>query len=377
MSAADVQGRQWFQEKVKAAGLEFRQDGAGNLSAVLTADAPQAPTLLAGSHLDTVRNGGRYDGALGVLSALEAIQTIKEAGLDLSVHLEAISFTDEEGSILGLFGSQALTGQLTAGHLEKPRGGLPALQAGMKRLGLTNKSILSAQRPPGSLCGFIEIHVEQGTRLETAGLDVGIVTGIVGIRSAWLRFGGQAAHAGTQPMVDRADALWGATEFIQQARTLVMEKFSPGVMNCGLLDVSPSAFNIVPAEVNLALEFRHGTEAQLDEMASALFGLAEEMAQKYRLTLEIDQADHCQAAPSSEKVMIAIEQAVADLGLKGQRLMSFAGHDAQSLSTITPTAMIFVPSVKGVSHAPTELTYEQDIINGANVLLGALLKLVY
>lgn len=375
MSPADVEGREWFRARVEAAGLEFRQDGAGNLSAVLPADDPTAPTLLAGSHLDTVPNGGRFDGALGVLSALEALRTIRETGLNLPVHLEAISFTDEEGAVVGLLGSQAVAGQLTADDLEQPRGGREALEAGMQRLGITRDSIPAARRDPKDLVTFVELHIEQGTRLEESGIDIGVVTSIVGIRSHWLRFVGQAAHAGTTPMDKRADALWGTTAFAQRARDLVMTRFSPGVMNCGQVHVQPGAFNIVPAEARLALEFRHGTEAQLDEVEDALLGLAEEVAREHHLTLETEPASGCASAPMDEHVMKAIERAAAKLGLSHTRLMSFAGHDAQAMSAIAPSAMLFVPSVAGISHNPGEFTREEDVVNGANTLLQSLLEI--
>lgn len=375
MSPADVEGREWFRAKVEAAGLEFRKDGAGNLSAILPSGDPSAPTLLAGSHLDTVPNGGRFDGALGTLAALEALRTIHEAGLDLPVHLEAISFTDEEGAVVGLLGSQAVAGQLSSEDLEQPRGGRDTLEAGMQRLGITRESILNARRDPGDLVAFVELHIEQGTRLEEAGIDIGVVTAIVGIRSYWLRFEGQAAHAGTMPMDKRADAMWGATDFVQRARDLVMSRFSPGVMNCGQVHVQPGAFNIVPAEVRLALEFRHGTEDQLDEMEKALLELAEEAAPEYHLTLETEPSSECISAPMDEHAMGAIERAAAKLGLTHTRLMSFAGHDTQAISTITPSAMLFVPSIDGISHNPREFTHDEDVVNGANTVLHTLLEL--
>jgi N-carbamoyl-L-amino-acid hydrolase len=376
MSPADLQARAWFRARVEAAGLQFRQDGAGNLSAILPADDPDAPTLLVGSHLDSVPNGGCFDGALGVLAALESLRTIKEAGLRLPVHVEAISFTDEEGAVLGLLGSQAVAGQLTPEHLDQARGGQEQLEAGLQRLGITRESILAARRDPAKLVAFVELHIEQGTRLEEAGIDIGVVTSIVGIRSHWLRFVGQAAHAGTTPMHRRADALWGATAFVQRARDLVTTRFSPGVMNCGQLHVQPGAFNIVPAEVRLALEFRHGTEPQLDEMESALLGLAEEIAPEYGLTLQTEPADRCVSAPMDEGMMQAIERAATKLGLSHTRLVSFAGHDTLAMSAITPSAMLFVPSVAGISHNPREFTRPEDVVNGTNTLLHTLLEMV-
>lgn len=374
-SAEDVAGRMWFKGQVEAAGLAYAQDGAGNQSAVWRCANPAAPTLLIGSHLDTVPNGGRYDGALGVLAALEVVRTIREAGLALPVHLEAINFTDEEGTILGEFGSLALTGQLTSDKLSTPRGGREALIRGMNMLGIDFLSTKEARRKPASLAGFVELHIEQGSRLEQAGTAVGVVTGIVGIRSFWLTFVGEAAHAGTRPLDDRRDALWGTADFIQQARHMVRDRFHPGVINFGQISAAPGAFNIVPAEVQLALEFRHGTEGQLNEMEVYLLSLAEQVARSHNLTVRIDPVSSCTAAPSDEQVVQAIEQAAEQLGLSHQRLMSFAGHDTQTLSAITPSAMIFVPCVAGISHNPRELCLEQDCVNGANVLLHTVLRL--
>ncbi len=375
LSAADVEGRAWFYHRVAEAGLLFRQDGAGNLSAVLPAGDPGAKTLLIGSHLDTVPNGGPYDGALGTLAALEVLRTVKQVGLSLPVTLEAISFTDEEGTITGLMGSAALTGRLSEKDLREARGGAAALDAGLTRIGSDRARVLSARRNPDSLAGFVEVHIEQGSRLEEAGIAIGVVEAIVGIRSMWLHFHGRAAHAGTMPMDRRADALWGASAFVQQARDLVMARFSPGVMNCGRIQAGPGAFNIVPGLVDLAVEFRHGSEAMLDEMQAVLIELAQTIATENRLTVAVELATEGVAAPMNEGVMAAIEGAADSLGLSHTRLVSFAGHDTQALSAVTPAAMFFVPSVDGISHNPKEFTHPHDLINGANVLLHTVLGL--
>lgn len=375
MSEVDLAGRAWFQAQAEAEGFTFGQDGVGNLSAVLPASQGDAKTLLIGSHLDTVPNGGRYDGALGVLSALEVLRTIRDAGVTLPFHLEAISFTDEEGSVFALLGSSGLAGQLTLEYLHESRGGEERMREGMARLGLSYDSILGAARNPESLVGYLEVHPEQGKRLEHTKIDIGIVTSIVGIRSLWIGFAGAAAHAGTQPMDERRDALWGASTFVLRARQLVMERFTPGVMNCGKLEVSPSAFNIVPERVELALEFRHGTEDALDEMEDALRKLAHEVAETFELKLAIVQAGRYEPALMEEQFIAAIEAASDEVGLSHIRLMSFAGHDAQSTSKLMPSAMFFVPSVDGISHNPKEYTHDHDVVNGANVLLHTVLKL--
>ncbi len=375
LSAPDVEARAWFRAQIEAAGLHDKEDGAGNLSALLPCDTPDAQTVLFGSHLDSVPHGGRFDGALGSLAALEVLRTVKEAGLHLPVHLEAVAFTDEEGAHISLMGSRAIAGDLSAEELAHPHSSAAAFDAGLLRAGLTREGILSARRDPASLAGYVELHIEQGTRLEEASTDIGVVTAIVGIRSWWLRFNGQAAHAGTMPLPKRQDALWGAADFILQAKELVMKQFAPGTVNCGMIEAAPGAFNIVPGEVRLSLEFRHGDLATLDAMQAALLPLAESVAHKYGLSVEIQPASHTAPALMDEAVVQAIKGAADALGLSHTRLLSFAGHDAQAVRLIAPGAMLFVPSVAGISHNPHEFTRNKDVVNGANVLLHAVLAL--
>lgn len=375
MSVEDVEARLWFRHQSDSAGLRVHQDGAGNLSAILPSSLPDAKTLLVGSHLDTVPNGGRFDGALGVVAALEVARTLREANIELPFHLEVINFTDEEGTVLGLLGSRALTGQISAEDLQHPRCDTHTMTQGMQRLGISPETILSSKRVPESLVAFIEVHIEQGTRLEQSSTDIGLVTSIVGIRSHWLNFVGLAAHAGTMPMQKRADALWGASAFVQQARTLVMEKFTPGVVNVGQVHVIPGAFNIVPAEARLALEFRHGTESQMDTMEKEILTLAKTVANDYSLSLSIESANQVVAASLDNRVIHAIERAAQNLELKNMRLLSFAGHDTQAMSSLIPSAMFFVPSVEGISHHPQEYTHPKDCVNAGNVLLHSVLEL--
>lgn len=374
MSETDVEARGWFRQRCATAGLEVRQDGAANLSAILPTTKADAQTLLIGSHLDTVPNGGRFDGALGVIAALEVARTIQESQIDLPFHLEVISFTDEEGSIFGLLGSRALTGQITLEDLKHPRCDTQTMTDGMLRLGITSDSILSAGRDTESFIAFIEVHIEQGTRLEESNIDVGVVTSIVGIRSFWLTFLGQAAHAGTMPMKRRADALWGASSFIQQVKMLVMETYTPGVVNIGYVDVEPGAFNIVPARVKLSLEFRHGTEIQLDEMQKEILALADRTAAENQLSLLAEPTTQVIASSMNEHIVQAIVYAAQELQLTHKHLISFAAHDTQAISKITPAAMFFVPSVGGLSHHPQELTHSQDCVNAGNVLLRTVLN---
>ncbi len=370
MSENDVLGRAWFRQQVEADDLEFHADGAGNLSAILAVGAQE--TILIGSHLDTVPNGGRFDGALGVLSALEVLRTLKETGFRLAFNVEAISFTDEEGGVFNMLGSRALCGVLTATELAGVANP-PQFEAGLKRLDITPQSILGAARD--DIRAFVEVHIEQGSRLEEQNLAIGIVPSIVGIRKFQLDFLGEAAHAGTTPMDKRRDALWGAMDFIRQGRRLVMDRFAPGVMTVGELHIPSAASNIVPGHVTISLEFRHGTVAQLDAMEAALLRLAKVSATQYQLDLSTSRIYQIAPAAMSDLVMSALKSAAVDLGLSHTTLLSFAGHDTQTMAKRVPSGMFFVPSVDGISHNPREFTRPSDIENAANVLLHAVLRL--
>lgn len=377
-SESHLVARQWFHEEVERAGLEFHTDGAGNHSAllpVIASGAKQFPTLLLGSHLDSVPNGGRFDGALGVIAALEVLRTIKENEIRLKVNLEAIDFTDEEGTLVGLLGSAALAGKLDQKDLESPRGGHENLVEGMKRAGLSDESMLSAARLKELLAGYLELHIEQGKRLERAGTDIGIVSAIVGIWSYRLSFIGRADHAGTTTMDDRLDASLGASAFTLAARELVMREFPNCVVNLGKMEFTPGAFNIIPAQVDVSLEFRSPDEEEFKKLDAELLSLAKAEATRYGLELKNQFLGRHSPSIMSDVVQNAYTGACDDLGLSHVSLTSGAGHDGQSLADLCPVGMIFVPSVDGASHSPREFTKWEDCVNGANVLLQAALKL--
>ncbi|HKY54238.1 MAG TPA: Zn-dependent hydrolase [Anaerolineales bacterium] len=391
-SEAHLAARKWFRDEIQRSGLEFWTDGAGNHSAVLpviasgakqslghkseiASDSVLAMTLLIGSHLDSVPNGGRFDGALGVMAALEVLKTVKENGIKLKANLEAIDFTDEEGTLVGLLGSAALAGHLKAEYLSAPRGGRENLVEGMKHAGLSEESMLSSARPKESLAGYLELHIEQGKRLERASINIGIVSAIVGIRSYRLSFIGRADHAGTSTMDDRLDASLGASAFTLAAREIVMNDFPNCVVNIGNMEFAPGAFNIVPARVDVSLEFRSPDEEEFKQLDTVLIDRAKAKAQRFGLRLNIEDLGKHSPSPMSEVAQRAFTEACDDLGLTHVPLTSGAGHDAQSLADVCPVGMIFVPSVDGASHSPREFTKWEDCVNGANVLLHAALKL--
>jgi beta-ureidopropionase / N-carbamoyl-L-amino-acid hydrolase len=367
---AHLDARRWLLERAEAAGLETRVDAAGNHSAVLPANGP---TLLLGSHLDSVPDGGRYDGALGVVAALHVLLALQDH--DLPLTLEAIDFTDEEGTLVGLLGSEALTGALNDEVLRNPRGGREALLAGLERAGLHEERLHDARRDPATLAGYVELHIEQGPRLERAGAQIGIVTGIVGARSFTLDFRGDAGHAGTTPMDARRDAGLAAAAFATAANALVLRDFPDCVATVGDMRFHPGAFNIVPGSVRVSLEFRSLEVSQLDALEASLLGEARAAAERHALGVDVAPVGHWEPTPLDAGVRDAIESAAENLGLIALELPSGAGHDAQALAGITPSGMVFVPSAGGVSHNPSEHTNWQDCVNGANTLLHTALEL--
>jgi N-carbamoyl-L-amino-acid hydrolase len=371
-SDAHLAARAWFLDRARHAGLRTAIDAAGNHSAILGAGER---TLLLGSHLDTVPNGGRFDGALGVIAALNVVLAVAAAGRRVPVALEAIDFTDEDGTLVGLLGSRALTGTLTREMLRAPRGGRDALLAGLEQAGLREEALAGARRDPATLAGYLELHIEQGPVLERAGVQIGVVTAIVGSRSFWLRFRGAAGHAGTTPMGERRDAGLAAAAFALGASELVTRDFAGAVATVGELRMVPGAFNVIPGFAEAALECRAADDATLDRLEGALLACARDEAAARDVTLEVEPVGRWASTPLDAGVCEAIDRAAARLALRAQRMTSGAGHDAQALAGVTPAGMVFVPSVGGISHDPRELTSWQDCANGADVLLGAALDL--
>ena len=374
-SEAHLAARAWFRDLTRESGLEFRVDEAGNHSAYLPCGPEDGPTLLLGSHLDSVPYGGRFDGALGVLSALEVLVVVKEAGISLPINLEAIDFTDEEGTHIGLLGSSALAGKLSHSDLEHPRGGKVAFIEGLNRAGLTKDGLLNAARHQGSLAGFVEVHIEQGMRLIDANAEIGVVTSIVGIGSSILTFIGRSDHAGTTSMEDRLDAAQGASAFILVIRDILHESFPHCVANVGKIDLMPGAFNIVPAEAILRLEYRAPEAHTLRILGQALLEGARFEANRFGLGLEVEDLGEYPPSLMHDEVRSAITNAADTLSLNHIPLTSMAGHDAQSLAGLCPVGMIFVPSVDGASHSPREFTTWENCIHGANTLLQTALRL--
>jgi N-carbamoyl-L-amino-acid hydrolase len=372
-SDAHTAVRAWFRERAVEAGLVFSRDGAANHSAVLRQPGAEK-TILLGSHLDSVPNGGRFDGALGVAAALEVLRSIKDANLQLPVHLEAIDFTDEEFAYVEFLGSRAFTGQLTEETLHVRSGVTEEFSERMEDQGISTSSMLSCGRDLDNYSGYLELHIEQGSRLEDQGYQLGIVTSIVGIQSLHILFFGRADHAGTTPMTSRQDAGLGAAAFTQSINKMLLEHFPDCVLNVGNMTFFPGASNIVPELVEVNLEFRARADKRAKEVGDMVRLVAKEEAAKRGLEVELKTIGASNAAQMDSGLQDLISSVAEAQGLSKMAMASGAGHDAQILADFTPSAMILVPSKGGISHNPAEFTNWEDCVNGANILLGSVIR---
>ncbi len=373
-SEADLRARRWLQSRISAAGLEPRVDAAGN---IFGRWQPGGPVVLVGSHLDSVPNGGVFDGALGVLAGLECLRRIKEQAIQLRHPLELVAFTDEEGAFGGFFGSYAFTGALKREDIPnlKDSAGLRIVDA-MAQCGMDAMAAIAAFRSAKDIRAYVELHIEQGPALETHRVPIGVVDAIVGIRRFGITFRGRADHAGTTPLADRRDALLGATDLIQQGRELVLTHGTPASrLTVGVLKVKPGAANIVPAEVYLTYELREVSADMLRALADRSRALIAQVASAWGLTVSVETILDVEPVPLADEIKARIVTAAEQLGYKHMRLPAMAGHDAQVVGRVAKAGMIFVPSKDGRSHSPAEFTSDEDVERGANVLLLTLLQL--
>jgi hydantoinase/carbamoylase family amidase len=353
--------RRFVEEKMKEAGLVTRVDGVGNLFGRLEGSNPSLPVILAGSHLDAVPGGGKYDGPLGVMAALEAARSIAEKKLPLRRSFEVVAFTAEEGGEMGgTFGSRAF-----AGLLEEP---LPSER--LAKIGLTPEMVRSSKADPSGIACYFELHIEQGPFLERRGIQIGIPTGIVGISRYAVRLTGEANHAGTTPMKERKDAMRESAELLTEwfAWTDTRDDF---VCNAGIFSLHPGAAAIVPGRADFTLEIRSLQDAVMDEAAGVFRSLLEKRS---RVSVAMEPLVRKGAVELSPILQEAVGKACGELGVSCTRMPSGASHDANPMARITKAGMIFVPSINGVSHAKEEATAPEDLVRGAEVLALAVLE---
>ena len=373
-SALDVEGRAYVMGLMRQAGLSVRVDPAGNIIGRLEGRDPSLPAVAMGSHVDTVPNGGKYDGALGSLSAIEMVRTLNDLGIVTRHPVEVLVFTNEEGTTFHrwLLGSRAMAGLWEEGDFEAVDGEGVGMAERLKAIGGDMSRLGEAGRSRGELEAYLEL---QGPVLHRESVPVGVVTGITGRAVFQVRVAGAANHAGTTPMDARRDALLAASRLTLAVNSIVTQEEVCRVGTVGTVTAKPGAVNVIPGEVELGVEFRDIEMASLGNAERRLNEVARELGSASGTEIEVRRLELGQSCTIGTEMQKVVAEAARRLGLASRPIPSGAGHDAQAMATITQSGMIFVPSVNGISHSPHEYTTREDCANGASVLLNALLIL--
>ncbi len=368
----DILARQLVQSWMVDAGMTVRTDAAGNLIGRYGGQSEQLGAFATGSHIDTVPVAGRYDGCLGVIAGIEVVRTLNEHQLRLEHPLEVIVFTDEECTVLGC---KAMAGDIVADPDYYRRSNGTAIQDCLASIGGDWSRIATAQRQPGELAAFVELHVEQGGVLEEGGYQIGVVQGVVGQHRLRVNILGRPNHAGTTPMNRRKDALVAAAQVVLAVNQLAVTTPGDQVATVGFLEVLPNAVNTVPAQVNLKIDLRDLSQTQLDRLIRAMEQQFAEIAAATDTQISMTETLHVLPTLSAPVIMKAIASTCSEAGLSFTELPSRAGHDAQEIGRFTDMGMIFVPSQAGISHSQDEYTAPEQCTQGANVLLQTFLRL--
>ncbi len=374
-SDADMAVRGWFCETMNAVGLTVRRDGAGNVFGRF--GPSEGPAIVAGSHLDTVPQGGAFDGALGVAVALECVLAMREAGFVPKTAIEVVATAEEEGRFGGMLGSQAIAGQVTGDWLKSAvdADGIRLLDA-LEAQGLTSEGVLAAERAPEEILAFIELHIEQGPVLETEGLAIGIVDSISGVCNLQVRLEGKANHSGTTPMHLRADAFAGLAEIAAAIPAMIASAGGDqSRITIGKVDLAPNFPHTIPGLAEFSVILRDPLEGAMVSLRERFCAEVTKVAAKHRLSATVETRSWLPPVALDKGLAALLREEAELLGLKAKLMPSGAGHDAQTMQANWPSALIFVPSRDGISHAPEEWTDWGDIEKGATLFLQALIRL--
>lgn len=345
------------------AGMTVWQDSVGNICGRYEGEQEGAPAILLGSHLDTVRNAGRYDGMLGVLAAIEVVHGLHQQGRRLKQAIEIVGFCDEEGTRFGitLLGSRGITGTWPESWLvQTDADGVSVAQA-MVLAGLDPARIHLAARRPEEIAAYLELHIEQGPCLEQEGLALGVVEAINGARRLNCRFTGEAGHAGTVPMSHRKDALAAAAEWMVRVETLTREQGGNRVATVGTLRCAPGAVNVIPGDVTLTLDIRGPHDQPLDALLDTLLKEAQAIASRRQLRFSAEEFYRIAATACDSGLQQVLSEAVQAVQGRSLTLPSGAGHDAIAIAERWPSAMLFVRCKGGISHHPAESVTADDV----------------
>ena len=351
-------------------GLLPRIDVGGNLVGRREGKVAGLAPIVSGSHIDTVPNGGHYDGIVGVMSAIEVARSLYEAEIALDHPLEIIVWTNEEG---GKTGSRSFNGSVQDKEFDLLALGDKTIGDGLRFLGGKPEQLSENIRQAGDISSYVELHIEQGAILDRENISIGVVEGVVGIRRWNITIEGFANHAGTTPMDQRQDALYAAALLIAKVRQIIIEEPGRQVGTVGRIQAFPGAPNVIPGGISMSLEIRDLDMDKIGMLFKRIRDSATALAEQTDTTIAFDQYYESPAAITDDRIKNIIQDSAEALELSVMHMPSGAGHDSQSLAGISPIGMIFVPSKDGISHAPGEFTSEQQITNGANVLLQTII----
>jgi N-carbamoyl-L-amino-acid hydrolase len=368
-SDADIAGRAYVMGLMRDAGLNPGIDTAGNIIGRRPGTVAGLKPMILGSHIDSVRAGGNFDGDVGSLGAMEVVRTLNDHKVRTRHDVELIIWSNEEG---GTVGSTAFAGRLPASALDNVYYGM-TLRDGLKRIGGDPDRLAEAARPAGSVHTYLELHIEQGGNLAKAGIPIGVVDGIVAINHYQVEITGFANHAGTTAMAGRQDALLAAARLVEAVHATVTAEPGRQVGTVGQMAVYPNAPNVIPGKVEMTVELRDLSDAKVAALSEAVQKRAAAIEADTGTTITFKMYDQSPSALADPAVQKQIEAASKKLGLAFTHLPSGAGHDAQQVARLGPMGMIFVPSIGGISHSPKELSTWGDCANGANVLLHTLM----
>jgi beta-ureidopropionase / N-carbamoyl-L-amino-acid hydrolase len=369
-SDADRAARAVVLDWMRAAKLEPTIDFAGNIVGRRAGRDASLKPLLFGSHIDSVPEGGNYDGDVGSTAAIEVAQTLAEHNFVTRHPIEVVVWQNEEG---GLYGSRLVSGQVTPAELKTVSNSGKTVEQGIAFLGGDVAKLNQVRRQKGSIAGYFELHIEQGGTLEGDKINIGVVEGIVGIKQWEVTVTGFANHAGTTPMNQRHDALLAAAKFVEMVNRVVRSIPGRQVGTVGRMQAYPGAPNVIPGRVVCTLELRDLDDAKIEKMFMQVRAEATKIGNENGTEFAFVDLHSNIAAPSDPRMRAIISDAAKALGLSSRIMPSGAGHDAQSMAQLGPMGMIFIPSVGGISHSPKEFSKPGDITNGANVLLKAVL----
>ena len=366
------QARDYIMEEMRAAGLEVRQDPIGIVIGRMPGTNPELPVIMTGSHFDTVKTGGRFDGMAGVTAALETARTLHDEGFVPVRTIEFVALPEEEGARFGggLFGSRAMCGQLYENELEnyKDGDGISMAEA-MKAYGLDPSKAEEARRKPGEIEMFLELHIEQGPILETEKKDIGVVEAIVGLKCLTVTVKGRSDHAGSTPMNLRADTMLASAKAMVAGTQAALDRKDGTVVTFGRTETKPGSFNIVAKETIFNIDCRSKSMESVEAVLAVIReSLERSVAENPGLSFEMEEKLQAQPVLMKPEVQALLEEKAAEAGISTRKILSGAGHDAMIMGSLCDVAMIFVPSKDGRSHVPEEWTDYEDLRKGAEVL---------